>query len=383
MKIIYILKSFAQLAGTERVMADKINYLAQKGYSITLITYEQGVHPLAYKLHPTVKHIDLETRFFTLQKHSLLTRSFYYIKLKRLFRKKLQGIVNEQKPDYIVTTTYSLKVAKDILRAKNNAKTIMESHINHDSLIKHYEFKKNDINRYIFKVYDKINKNTLEKYDLFVSLTEKDATQWRTSGIKTKVIPNPITNYPKEINTNKNHNNRIIAVGRLNHQKGFDKLIEAFSLISSKYPEWRIDIFGKGELERELNSQIIKKRQEGRVIINQPTKDIYIEYLNSDFLVLSSNFEGFGLVLIEAMACGIPVVSFDCPYGPNEIITDMKDGILVKNGNVNQLSEKMEWMITHKVERTEMGIQARVSAKKYEIKYIMSIWEELFKNKLK
>ena len=383
MKIIYILKSFAQLAGTERVMADKINYLAQKGYSITLITYEQGVHPLAYKLHPTVKHIDLETRFFTLQKHSLLTRSFYYIKLKRLFRKKLQGIVNEQKPDYIVTTTYSLKVAKDILRAKNNAKTIMESHINHDSLIKHYEFKKNDINRYIFKVYDKINKNTLEKYDLFVSLTEKDATQWRTSGIKTKVIPNPITNYPKEINTNKNHNNRIIAVGRLNHQKGFDKLIEAFSLISSKYPEWRIDIFGKGELERELNSQIIKKRQEGRVIINQPTKDIYIEYLNSDFLVLSSNFEGFGLVLIEAMACGIPVVSFDCPYGPNEIITDMKDGILVKNGNVNQLSEKMEWMITHKVERTEMGIQARVSAKKYEIKYIMSIWEKLFKNKLK
>lgn len=383
MKIIYILKSFAQLAGTERVMADKINYLAQKGYSITLITYEQGVHPLAYKLHPTVKHIDLETRFFTLQKHSLLTRSFYYIKLKRLFRKKLQGIVNEQKPDYIVTTTYSLKVAKDILRAKYNAKTIMESHINHDSLIKHYEFKKNDISRYIFKVYDKINKNTLEKYDLFVSLTEKDATQWRMSGIKTKVIPNPITNYPKEINTNKNHNNRIIAVGRLNHQKGFDQLIEAFSLISSKYPEWRIDIFGKGELERELNSQIIQKRQEGRVIINQPTKDIYREYLNSDFLVLSSKFEGFGLVLIEAMACGIPVVSFDCPYGPNEIITDMKDGILVKNGNVDQLSEKMEWMITHKVERTEMGIQARVSAKKYEIKHIMSIWEELFKNKLK
>ena len=383
MKIIYILKSFAQLAGTERVMADKINYLAQKGYSITLITYEQGVHPLAYKLHPTVKHIDLETRFFTLQKHSLLTRSFYYIKLKRLFRKKLQGIVNEQKPDYIVTTTYSLKVAKDILRAKYNAKTIMESHINHDSLIKHYEFKKKDINRYFFLVYDKINKNTLKKYDLFVSLTEKDATQWRMSGIKTKVIPNPVTNYPKEINTNKKSNNRIIAVGRLNHQKGFDKLIEAFSLISSKYPEWRIDIYGQGELERELNSQIIPKRLEGRVVINQPTKDIYIEYLNSDFLVLSSNFEGFGLVLIEAMACGIPVVSFDCPYGPNEIITDMKDGILVKNGNVNQLSEKMEWMITHKVERTEMGIQARVSAKKYEIKYIMSIWEELFKNKLK
>ena len=94
MRIIYILKSFAQLAGTERVVADKINYLAKKGYDITLITYEQGVHPLAYPLHPTVKHIDLDTRFFTLYKYSLFTRLIHYFKLKRVFRRKLQKIVN-------------------------------------------------------------------------------------------------------------------------------------------------------------------------------------------------------------------------------------------------------------------------------------------------
>lgn len=383
MNIIYILKSFAQMAGTERVVADKINYLAGKGYHITLITYEQGDHPLAYPLHPTVRHIDLDTRFFTLYKHPLHTRSIYYFKLKRIFRKRLQEIVNEQKPDFIITTTYSLKVAKDILSVKSHARTIMESHISHDSVIRHYDFKKGSISRYLFKLYDIRNLRIIKEFDHFIALTQEDASQWNKWGIRAKVIPNPVTKYPETIAPKKTGCNRIIAVGRLNHQKGFDKLIDAFSLISRKYPEWRIDIFGQGELEGELNSQIISKGLEGRITIHQPTKDIYKEYLQSDFYVLSSKFEGFGLVLVEAMSCGIPVVSFDCPYGPSEIISDTKDGLLVENGNVGQLSEKMEWMMSHETERAKMGTQARLSAKRYEISHIMSIWEELFKNSLK
>lgn len=383
MRIIYILKSFAQLAGTERVVADKINYLAKKGYDITLITYEQGAHPLSYPLHPTVKHIDLDTRFFTLYKYSLFTRLIHYFKLKRVFRRKLQKIVNEQEPDYIITTTYSLKVANEILSVKRNAKTIMESHISHDSVIRHYDFKKHSTSRIIIKFYDNRNTQIIKAYDHFISLTKEDALQWKTCGIKAKVIPNPVTEYPETIDDKKTCSNRIIAVGRLNHQKGFDKLIDAFSLISDKHPLWKIDIFGQGELEGDLNNQIINNNLQGRITIHQPTKEIYNEYLHSDFYVLSSNFEGFGLVLIEAMSCGLPVVAFDCPYGPNEIISDKKDGFLVKNGNIKQLSEKMEWLMTHEAERTEMGIQARISAKRYEIGQIMSIWETLFKDGLK
>lgn len=383
MKIIYILKSFAQLAGTERVMADKINYLAKKGHSITLITYEQGSHPLVFPLYTTVKHIDLDTRFFTLSKHSLFTRSFYFFKMKSIFRKRLQEIVNKQKPDYIITTTYSLKVAKDILRAKNNARTMMESHISHDSVIRHYDFKRNSISRYIIKLYDKRNIKTLKEFDNFITLTKDDGSQWSKCGIKSMIIPNPVTKYPEALYPSKTCNNRIIAIGRLNHQKGFDKLIEAFSIISSRFPQWRVDIFGQGELEKELNSLIVQKGLRRRISIHKPTKDIYKEYSQSDFFVLSSNYEGFGLVLVEAMSCGIPVVSFDCPYGPKEIITDTQDGLLVENGNVSQLAEKMEWMITHEKERTEMGRQARLSSQKYEISRIMSAWEELFNNGLK
>lgn len=383
MKIIYILKSFAQLAGTERVVADKINYLAQNGYIITLVTYEQGNHPLAYTLFHNVKHIDLNTRFFTLYKYPLFARSIYYFKLLRIFRKRLQKTVNEQKPDYIITTTYSLKVAKDILRVKGNARTIMESHISHDSVIRHHDFKKNSLSRFIFKLYDKRNLRILREFDHFITLTKEDSIQWNKCGIWTKVIPNPVTKYPEDIPPKKICRNRIIAAGRLNHQKGFDKLIDAFSLISPKYPNWRIDIFGQGELERELSSQIISKGLEGRITIHQPTMNIYKEYLQSDFYVLSSKFEGFGLVLIEAMSCGIPVVSFDCPYGPKEIVTDSQEGFLVENGNVGQLAEKMEWMINHEEERTIMGEQARITAKKYEINRIMIEWEKLFTNGLK
>lgn len=383
MRIIYILKSFAQLAGTERVIADKINYLAKKGYDITLITYEQGQHPLAYALHPNIQHIDLDTRFFTLYKHSLISRFICFRRLKMLFRKKLQEIVDQQKPDYVITTTYSLKVAKDILKVKGNAKTMMESHISHDSVIRHYDFKRNSINRFIFKLYDNSNLRTLQKYDSFIALTENDASQWEKSGVKAKVIPNPVTDYPNYIDTSKTCHYRIIAVGRLNHQKGFDKLIDAFSLITNKHPLWRIDIYGQGELESELNHQIINYKLQDRIAIHQPIKDIYKEYLRSDFYVLSSNFEGFGLVLIEAMSCGLPVVAFDCPYGPNEIISDKNDGFLVQNGNINQLSERMEWLMTHESERAEMGVHARNSAKRYEISHIMPTWEALFKDGLK
>jgi glycosyltransferase involved in cell wall biosynthesis len=291
--------------------------------------------------------------------------------------------VNLQKPDYIITTTYSLKVAKDILKVKGNAKTIMESHISHDSVIRHYDFKKNDINRLIFKFYDNLNLRTLQKYDAFISLTKKDASQWEKSGIKVKVIPNPVTEYPSTVEMNKTCNYRIIAVGRLNHQKGFDRLITAFSLISKKQHKWKVDIFGQGELEGELNRQITDYNLQDRITIHQPTKEIFKEYLRSDFFVLSSNYEGFGLVLIEAMSCGIPVLSYDCPYGPNEIITDGYDGLLVENGNIQQLSQKMEWLIEHEEERRRMGTQARLSAKRYEIHHVMTYWEELFQNGFK
>jgi glycosyltransferase involved in cell wall biosynthesis len=164
-----------------------------------------------------------------------------------------------------------------------------------------------------------------------------------------------------------------MAVGRLFEQKRFDRLIDAFALIAYKYPEWRLEIFGNGPLENKLLAQSNKHKLSNRILIHPPTHSIYDEYQCSQFMVLSSDYEGFGLVIAEAMACGLPVVSTNCPYGPSEIIEDKVTGLLTKL-NVQDLADKMEWMITHPKERTLMGRQAHQSAGRYAQDVLMPQW---------
>ena len=156
-------------------------------------------------------------------------------------------------------------------------------------------------------------------------------------------------------------------------------MIDAFALIADKYPEWVVDIFGEGDLYEQLQKQIVDCYLLGRMNINPPTRDIFVEYQNSSFFVLGSDYESFGLVLIEAMACGIPVVSVNCPFGPAEIIDDGVTGLL--SGNTpKELSEKMEWMITHDVERREMGRKAHRAAARYQQDVVMKKWEAVYRS---
>ena len=175
---------------------------------------------------------------------------------------------------------------------------------------------------------------------------------------------------------------RIICVGRLTPQKRFDRLIDAFSLIAVRYPDWHITIFGEGEDKEKLQNQIVVNNLGDRIFLTPPTKDIYLHYMSSQFLVLSSDFEGFGLVITEAMACGIPVVATNCPFGPSEIIDDGKSGLLAKM-DVKDLAEKMEWMMTHDEDRRLMGANAHQAAARFRKETIMPQWEEAYLSVIK
>lgn len=225
-------------------------------------------------------------------------------------------------------------------------------------------------------IYQFIYKLLVKRCSLVLSLTKKDADFWRNYNPNVKVVPNPLTIYPENVEKSKCEN-RIICVGRLNSVKRWNRLIDAFSLLSAKYPEWRVDIYGDGDDKESLKAQISNAGLIDRIIIHPPTKDIYKEYMQSQFLVLSSDCEGFSLVLAEAMACGIPVVSTDCPFGPSEIIDDGTTGLLSKM-DVNYLAEKMEWMITHEKERKQMGEKAHAAAAKYKKGVIMKQWEQAY-----
>lgn len=380
MKILYVLRSMAMLAGTERVISAKINWLACHGYDVTLVTYEQGKHSLPFPLDSRVNVIDLDTRFFLIRNYSIFRRFICYLHLKALLKNRLGTVVNKFHPDVIITTAYSLKIADVLLEFRNEARLVMESHETCYSVLKAYDYRHSFLMKYIAAFFDNRSMKLVNEYDCLVTLTEGDAKEWREKGVKNvEVIPNPLSVYPKDVSNDTDRPfGRIISVGRLEKVKGFDFLISAFALISDKCPNWRIDIYGAGSCEEELLDMIASKGMDGRISICTPTEGIYDEYLRSDFCVLSSRHEGFGMVLLEAMSCGIPCVAFDCKYGPGEIIKSGYSGLLVKDGDIHELSLGILWLIEHQEERLKMGQRSREDSYYYQNDLVMKHWTNLF-----
>jgi len=378
MKILIIHRSFALVGGAERVITDKANFLAQKGHELMLVSYEQGAHPLPYTLHPSVSYKDLDCRFFTLSKYPFLSRVYHVIKLKRKFRKELSETVRSFKPDVVVLASDWQTLIKSVLAVVHPVPVVAEFHNAYDYIMRKVGVSEGRLKNFLLRSYYQYSLRSLAKCAKMVVLTESDANCWRQHFSNVCVIPNPVTLYPDEINDVSKDPGRIIFVGRFNHEKRIDRLISAFSSIAAKYPDWHVDIFGEGNEKDKLIKLIIKVHMEGRVIIHEPTKAIYDEYKRSEMLALCSEHEARPLVLVEAMSCGVPCVSLDCPYGPREIINDGVTGLLARNGDVRDLANKIEWMITHEAERKEMGRQARLDAAKYKMSVIMKDWEELY-----
>ena len=352
MKIAYILSSFIAKAGTERILSDKMNYLVKRyGYDITFITYEQGNHPMAFSLDKRIRVIDLNTRFFPLYKLNPVRRVIAKSFQKRKLKSKLHDVLSVVNPDFVVLTTYDFDKFGSILTLPY--RFVIESHICITDV--RQEFRQhNVILKFFGKYLDSIHFKIMNKADALISLTSADKTNWEKHvNIPIFVIPNLVTVYPNDISCYSERSNRIICVGRLTRQKGFDYLIKAWAMISKKYPTWRIDIFGHGDMETTLNRMIIDYKLSDCTRINEQSDNIYEEYETSSIFVLSSRYEGFGLVLVEAMSCGVPCISFDCPNGPADLITHGEDGLLVPLGDIEKLAESIEWMITHEEGETE------------------------------
>lgn len=378
MKIMYIIKSFAMKAGVERVISDKMNYLVEHGYEVTFVTYEQGDHPHAFPLHNSIRHYSIDARFFKLSQLPIWRRLIERKHMCSRFRAGLQHAVDQEQPDIMIATTYSMKLLGIILKVRTNAHRLLESHIACYTVRKAFDYREKPLLRFFAALYDKMAFARIKKFEKLIVLTQGDARDWEHYIHDVIVIPNPVTLYPDNVLPHNGTGRRIIAAGRLHEQKGFDLLIESFAFIADKCPGWRIDIYGSGEDEQKLQDSIRQNGLEGRINILPPTSDIYKEYQRSDFLVMSSRYEGFGLVLVEAMSCGIPCVSFRCKYGPEEIIHDGEDGLLVKDGNIEELATKMLWMIRHDEERLQMGEKARQTARSYEKDTVMREWITLF-----
>lgn len=376
MKIVYLFKSLANKGGTERILIDKMNYLAAKSsYEVYAITYEQGEHPYAYPLSPTVKHADLNCRFFTLRKYNPAKRLMLAVKLFQQYKKSFNARVREIQPDMVVCTTYSYADIYLTMNLPANIKTIIESHVAKSSI--EYGRKTTGpistllggVDRYIFK--------KMSRCSALVTLTQADAEAWK-SVKEAIVIPDYTSYYPEHVDIPK-ESKTIISVGRLdNQQKGYDLLIEAWSKVHPIHPDWSINIYGSGGDKDKILEQIQRNNLQDSVFLHEATDRIYDKYQENAFYVMSSRYEGFALVLAEAMCCGLPCISFDCPYGPSDVIRDKEDGLLVEPENTTALAENICYLIENKEVRKTMGLKARENIKRYLPENVMPLWEKMF-----
>jgi glycosyltransferase involved in cell wall biosynthesis len=169
-----------------------------------------------------------------------------------------------------------------------------------------------------------------------------------------------------------------IAAGRLTRTKGFDRLVPAFRQVADHYPDWQLRIFGHGPQYDKLKQQIADQGLVERVQLMGSTQHMGFEMSRASFYVLSSRYEGFPMVLPEAMSMGLPVVSFDCPRGPSDIVVHDKNGFLVKNGDIDGLAAAMIALVEDEALRRRMGEAARETSRSYSVRNIGSMWLELF-----
>ena len=373
-KIVYCTPALYMAGGVERVLTLKANYFAEYlGYDITIILTEGKDKPLFYPLSDKVKVINLNIDFEELWTCSFIKKVFVYLikqhQYKRLLKKELFLI----RPD--ITISLLRREINFLTSIKDGSKKIGELHINR-AHYRNFEGKDaNQLKNLFSKFWMKSLLSKLCRLDRLVVLTENDREAWEELD-NVITIPNPlsITSLEKSLLVEK----RVIAVGRYCHEKGYDHLLQAWTIVQDKCPEWHLAIFGDGD--RTVYNRMIDDLHidPQRCILNERTSDVISEYDNSSIAVCSSRFEGFGMVIVEAMACGLPVVSFDCPWGPRAIINNGRDGLLVENGNVEKLAEAIIMMIQHPEKRKGMADNAIENVQRFRIGRIAEKWKSLF-----
>ena len=371
MKLLYILGNIINKAGVERIMTKKINYLAEAGHDISLLTTDQNNQPLSFPISKNVHYLSVSAPIPSRTDYSFFKWLSSFYNARSVFSKVINSIVIEELPDIIICTTYSFDVLDILTRIchKKHIKLIIESHIQLTNVFMQQRLAYNSILSFYGKIHDNYILHHIRRASMLVCLTNEDIKSWKKLHIdNVYVIPNMITIQPPV--TIDYSIKRVIAVGRYSDQKGFDMLIKAWGKLSPKYHDWHLYIFGNED--RVPYEEMAKTEKCQDTCHCMPvTEDIATEYGKSSIFVMSSRYEGMPLALIEAMSSGLACVSFNCPNGPSDIINDGTDGFLAKNGDINDLTTKIEYLICNESLRSQIGIRAKQNIERYSPDAIM------------
>lgn len=378
LKIVYCTPALYMAGGVERVLTLKANYFAEHfGYDITIVLTEGKDKPLFYPLSNKINIVNLDVNFEELWTCSFVKKVFVYLSKQRIFKKRLTAELMRIRPDISVSLLRrEINFINDI---KDGSKKIGELHVNRANYRNFEEGDANFIKNLFAKFWMRSLVSHLKQLDKFIVLTEEDKASW-TELSNVEVIPDPLAFDVAEVSPLKAK--RVIAVGRYVYQKGFDLLLQAWAKIEKQFPDWELAIYGMGDRSPYDNLAKQLGVDMNRCHLNGSTQNIRKEYLESSLFVFSSRFEGFGMVLIEAMACGLPVVSFDCPCGPKDIVSHDEDGLLVPSGDIDKLANAMSQLMDSYELRHQMAKNAICNVRRFQIDEIADRWQLLFEDVL-
>ena len=338
----------------QRTLTVKANYLAEAGgHTIHIVTRSIGVS------------------------HFFLSPRIHVHPITDNYKAGLTHLLHTIRPD--ITVSLYGEESRFLYKLKDGSKKVLEFHFTRNHLVHLVRGLPNVHLRPLRLQYARflqyIDERYARHYHRLVLLTEADRLLWGCPP-NAMVIPNPLS-FTSGV-TASLHAKRILSTGRLIATKGFDLLIDAFSGIAHKYPDWKLSILGEGQDKQYLLDRISAYGLDTQIEICPPTPDIASELLRSSIYAVASRYEGFGLVITEAMECGVPCVAFDCECGPGEIITQDKDGILVEPLNTKKFAEALQRLMDLPLLRARMGQKAKLTARGFAVPSIMSHWEKLF-----
>lgn len=368
MKLLYIENTLAIHGGIERVLTDKLNWLVEHGdCEICLLLANQGNHPIVFPLSHRVECHDLGIMFHQVYRYSGLKRYRLMFKLHRLFRQRVIAQIQTFSPDIIVFTRMGFVC--DIMKVHGNVPVVYEAHNTFSS----YTIERRS---WLLKLQLKYWHYALRKVQVIVALTQGDAMEWKKLNPHVQVIPN-VVHLNETSRFSDCCSKSAIFVGRFSFQKDIQSLLLIWREVYQRHPDWQLHIFG-GYGEQQDNCVTVISKMEAGVSLHQPTAQIYNNYLKSSILLMTSYYESFGLVLPEAMSCGLPVVAFDCPYGPADIISDGEDGFIIKNRSINEYVDKVCLLMEDENLRKKLGRAGILSSQRYRASVIMPQWLHLF-----
>ncbi len=345
--------------GAERVLTSMANYWAGVGHEVTLLTLASPSQQPFYPLDPGVK----------LKQLGLVTQSSNPLaaaaaNIRRVFH--LRKAIKNTRPDTVISFMDTTNVLTLLACRPLDVPVIASERI--------------DPAQYCpGRIWAMLRCWTYSQAATIVIQTKgvKDRLPPRQQKLA-QVIPNPVQ-IPDAVQPPIVETSRplLLAVGRLTKQKGFDILLKAFALIADKHPDWTLAVFGDGQERAALTTQRNNLGLNTRVLLPGTTPDMFAQYRAADAFVLCSRFEGFPNVLLEAMACGLPCVAFDCPSGPGEIVEHGKNGLLAEPNNVDALAKNIDTLMSNNKQRSMLGQEAKKVLDHYALPSVMARWNSL------